>query len=79
MTKLRVVMLIDIEVPKDVILMGKIGEKIEQETENIKDIIRNFKNVNVVHSDNSIVPRRKGTDFALIKDITFRGNKDEEQ
>jgi len=79
MTKLRVIMLIDIEVPKDVILMGKIGEKIKQETENIKDIIGNFKNVNVVHSDSSVVSRRKGTDFALIKDITFRGNKDEEQ
>ena len=79
MTKLRAVMLIDIEVPKDVILIGKIGEKIEQETENIKDTIGNFKNVKVVHSDSAIVSRRKGTDFALIKNQTFRGNKDEEQ
>jgi|DEB0MinimDraft_3_1074331.scaffolds.fasta_scaffold92037_3 hypothetical protein len=79
MTKLRAVMLIDIEVPKDVILIGQIGEKFKQETEIIKDIIGNFKNVKVVHSDSAIVSRRKGTDFALIKDITFRGNKDEEQ
>ena len=78
MTKLRAVMLIDIEVPQNVILIGQIGEKFKQETEFIKDTIGNFKNVKVVHSDSAIVSRRKGTDFALIKDITFRGNKDKE-
>jgi hypothetical protein len=79
MIKLRAVMLIDIEVPKDVISIVQTGEKFKQEAEIIKDIIGNFKNVKVVHSDSAIVSRRKGTDFALIKDITFRGNKDEEQ